>query len=72
MTRQNSTKIKFTTVLTNVINNAGLSPFALGITGLESINQSAESQQERNKVTIETRNKKYDLWQTSYKTSYCN
>lgn len=56
-------KIKFTTVLTNVINNAGLSPFALGITGLESINQSAESQQERNKVTIETRNKKCDLWQ---------
>ena len=56
-------KMKFTTALTTAINNAGLSPFALGITGLESINASAESQQERNKVTIETRNKKIKKWQ---------
>lgn len=53
---------KYRTYLTTAINNAGLSPFALGITGLESINSSAESQQERNKVTLETRSRKLKLW----------
>lgn len=53
---------KYRTALTTAINQAGLSPFALGITGLESISSSAESQQERNKVTLETRNHKLSLW----------
>lgn len=54
--------IKWRTALTTAINNAGLSPFALGITGLESISSSAESQQERNKTTLETRDKKHKIW----------
>lgn len=53
---------KFRTALTTAINKAGLSPFALGITGLESINASAPSQQERNKVTIDTRKQKLKKW----------
>jgi|SRR5690554_4995529 len=53
---------KYKTALTNAINNAGLSPVALGITGLEAIDASAESQQERNKATLETRSKKLKLW----------
>jgi hypothetical protein len=53
---------KWRTALTTAINKAGLSPFALGITGLESINSSAESQQERNKVTLETRSRKLKIW----------
>jgi hypothetical protein len=44
------------------LNNAGLSPLTVGITGLESIDSSAESQQEREKVSIRTRNKKIELW----------
>lgn len=55
-------KAKFLIALTSAINNAGLSPFAIGLTGLESINSSAESQQERNKVTLETRQNKHELW----------
>jgi len=55
-------KTKFTTALTTCLNNCGLSPFSIGITGLESINSSAESQQERNKVTIETRSAKLKLY----------
>ncbi len=53
---------KWRTALTTAINKAGLSPFALGITGLESINASAESQQERNKATLETRKEKLKKW----------
>lgn len=53
-------KLRF--YLTNAINVAGLSPFALGITGLESVSASAESQQERNKTTIDTRKMKVQLW----------
>jgi len=45
-----------------ILNNAGLSPLTVGITGLESIDASAESQQEREKVSIRTRNKKIELW----------
>jgi len=56
-------KAKYLTALTNVLNNAGLSPFAIGLTGLESVNASAESQQERNKCTLETRKAKLKLWQ---------
>lgn len=55
-------KQKYLTALCLAINKAGLSPFALGVTGLESINSSSESQQERNKVTLETRAAKLKLW----------
>ena len=48
--------------LTTVLNNAGLSPLTVGVTGLESIDASAESQQEREKVSIRTRNKKIEIW----------
>ena len=53
---------KFLKALVTAINNAGLSPFALGITGLESINSSSDSQQERNKVTLETRSAKLNRY----------
>lgn len=49
--------------VTQVLNNAGLSPLTVGITGLESIDASAESQQEREKVSIRTRNKKIETWE---------
>lgn len=48
--------------VTQILNNAGLSPLTVGITGLESIDSSAESQQEREKVSIRTRNKKIEIW----------
>ena len=48
--------------VTQALNNAGLSPLTVGITGLEAIDASAESQQEREKVSIRTRNKKIELW----------
>lgn len=49
--------------LTLILNNAGLSPLTVGATGLESIAASEQSQQEREKVSIRTRNKKCELWQ---------
>ena len=49
---------KFKNLLTNAINSAGLSPLALGITGLESISAGESSQRERNRVTLETRKDK--------------
>lgn len=55
-------KAKYLTAVTVALNKAGLSPYSIGITGLESINQSAESQQERNKVTLEMRKAKLELW----------
>ena len=48
--------------VTQILNNSGLSPLTVGVTGLESIDSSAESQQEREKVSIRTRNKKIELW----------
>lgn len=48
--------------LTLVINNAGLSPLTLGITGLESIAANEQSQNAREKTSIRTRNKKLKLW----------
>lgn len=49
---------KYLKYLTNAINLAGLSPLALGITGLEAINAGETSQKERNRVTLETRSDK--------------
>ena len=49
--------------LGTVLNNAGLSPLTVGVSGLEAIDASAESQQEREKVSIRTRNKKIEIWE---------
>lgn len=49
---------KYKNALVTAINNAGLSPLALGITGLESISAGESSQRERNRVTLETRKDK--------------
>ena len=49
---------KFKNALVTAINNAGLSPLALGITGLEAVNAGESSQRERNRVTLETRKDK--------------
>lgn len=57
-------KAKYLTALTTALNKAGISPYAIGLTGLESVNASAESQQERNKVTLETRKAKLSRWET--------
>lgn len=51
----------FRTTLMYICNTVGLSPLTLGVTGLESIISSAESQQEREKVSIRTREMKIDL-----------
>lgn len=60
--KQDSLKSKYMAFLSSAVNQAGLSPFALGITGLEAVNSSAESQQERNKVTLQTRAEKHETW----------
>ncbi|MCM1259636.1 MAG: hypothetical protein NC182_01670 [Prevotella sp.] len=49
---------KYKNCLITAINLAGLSPLALGITGLEAINAGEQSQKERNRVTLETRKDK--------------
>ena len=41
-----------------VLNNAGLSPLTFGLTGLEALDATAQSQQEKEKVSIRTRNVK--------------
>lgn len=45
-----------------VLNNAGLSPITIGVTGLESTAASEASQIMREKTSIRTRNKKLKLW----------
>lgn len=45
-----------------VLNNAGLSPVTIGVTGLESTAASESSQIMREKTSIRTRNKKLELW----------
>lgn len=60
--KTDSNFIKFKTYLVQACAQVGLSPISLGITGLESISSSDKSTRERNKTTIETRNKKIQLW----------
>jgi hypothetical protein len=55
-------KEKWKVALTTAINKAGLSPLALGITGLEAVNAGEQSQRERNKATLETRSMKLKKW----------
>lgn len=49
------------------INKAGLSPTTLGLTGLESINSSAESQDAREKPSMRTREISLNGWRTTLK-----
>ena len=44
------------------INKAGMSPTTIGLTGLESINSSAESQDAREKTSLRTRARCLDSW----------
>lgn len=60
--KMESLKEKWKIAITTVCNNAGLSPLALGVTGLESVNSGELSQRERNRVTLETRNMKLTSW----------
>ena len=53
--KTDSLKSKFDKYLCLALNHFGLSPLAIGTTGLEAINASDNSQKERNRVTIETR-----------------
>lgn len=53
---------KWKQAIAQAVNCAGISPLTLGITGLEAINAGEESQRERNKVTLETRSAKIELW----------
>ena len=53
---------KWQTALATCCYMAGISPVALGIPGIESIDSAADSQQERNKATLETRSEKIKLW----------
>ena len=49
-------------LLQQALNNAGLSPTSVGLTGLEAIAASADSQREREKTTLRTREMKLKLW----------
>ena len=49
------------------INKAGLSPTTLGLTGLESINSSAESQDAREKPSMRTREIALNGWRKTLK-----
>ncbi len=49
------------------INKAGLSPTTIGLTGLESINSSAESQDAREKTSMRTRQVALDSWALTLK-----
>ena len=49
------------------INKAGLSPTTLGLTGLESINSSAESQEAREKTSLRTRELCLKSWAKTLK-----
>lgn len=49
------------------INKAGLAPTTLGLTGLESINSSAESQDAREKTSMRTREIALESWRVTLK-----
>ena len=50
-------------LMESVLNNAGLSPQTVGVTGLESTSASESSQELREKTSIRTREKKVDMWE---------
>lgn len=55
------------TLMSTAINKAGLSPTTLGLTGLESINSSAESQDAREKPSMRTREIALKSWAKTLK-----
>ena len=55
--------IAYKKALETILNNAGLSPTTVGLSGIESTAASADSQELREKTTIRTREKKIDIWQ---------
>jgi len=52
----------FRTLVQQALNNAGLSPSSVGLTGLEALAASADSQREREKTTLRTREMKLKLY----------
>jgi hypothetical protein len=52
-------------LISHAINKAGLSPTTLGVTGLESINSSVDSQDAREKPSLRTREIKLAGWKTT-------
>lgn len=61
-----SLKAKYLVYLVNACNNAGISPLALGYTGLEAVTASDDSQKERNRVTEATRADKINMYWLPY------
>lgn len=59
--RSEKHELAFKTTLTQLLNAVGLSPLSIGVTGLESIDSSAESQRERERVSIRTRERKAEV-----------
>ena len=55
------------TLMSVAINKAGLAPTTLGLTGLESINSSAESQDAREKTSMRTREICLNSWELTLK-----
>lgn len=55
------------TLVSLAINKAGLAPTTLGLTGLESINSSAESQDAREKTSLRTREICINSWRLTLK-----
>lgn len=60
--KMESLKQKWQIAVATACIKMGISPVALGIPGLESIDAAADSQQERNKATLETRSDKLKIW----------
>lgn len=55
--------VAYKKAMETVLNNAGLSPQTIGMTGIDSTASSADSQELREKTSIRTREKKIDIWQ---------
>lgn len=55
-------------LISHAINMAGLSPTTLGVTGLESINSAAESQDAREKPSLRLREEKLKEWKVTLET----
>ena len=51
----------FNRIIESILNNAGLSPQTIGMTGLDSVASSADSQELREKASVRTREKKIRL-----------
>lgn len=58
------------TIIMYACNKAGLHPLTLGLTGVESIAASQESQAEREKTSLRSREMKLDSWRRELKKLY--